>query len=268
MIARAQATIVMDRMLKGMMNVKRAKCLMVLLLLVSTTAFAEKEISVMLTADFYGKYIWRGQNIVDSSIFQPSISAGYKGLTGSIWGNMDLTNVSGNSGDFSEADYSLDYSGPIPGVTGVGYSVGAIYYDFPGTATPQTTEVYGGLSLGVPLTPYVRWYRDVDEIQGSYVQFGIGHIIERFTEFSETCYCGFQFGAGIGYGDASYNKGYFCVNSGQFNDCTLSTGLPVCFGSWRVKPSANYSMMISNAIRDSTGKSDNLWFGVSVSRSF
>ncbi len=78
--------------------------------------FAEGKIDFELRADYFGKYIWRGQNISDDPVFQPSISAGYAGLTASIWGNIELTNINDNSGDFSEIDYSLDYSAALPGM--------------------------------------------------------------------------------------------------------------------------------------------------------
>ena len=68
-----------------------------------------KSISIDLTADFFGKYIWRGQNLSDDPVFQPGVSVGYGNFTAGVWGNMDLTNINGNSGDFSEMDYSIDY---------------------------------------------------------------------------------------------------------------------------------------------------------------
>jgi hypothetical protein len=83
--------------------------------------------------------------LCDDPVFQPGVSAGYKGLTMAVWGNLELTNINGNSGDFSDIDYSINYSGEVPRVEGVGYSVGVIYYDFPGTAIKDTTEVYWGL---------------------------------------------------------------------------------------------------------------------------
>ncbi len=58
-----------------------------------------------ITTDFFSKYIWRGQNLSDDSVFQTGINLSYSKLTATIWSNMDLTNINGNSGDFSELDY-------------------------------------------------------------------------------------------------------------------------------------------------------------------
>ena len=76
---------------------------------------AEDKIDFEITADYFSKYIFRGQNLSDDPVFQPGLSASYKGLTAAIWGNMDLRNINGNSGDFSEMDYSLDYSSTFSG---------------------------------------------------------------------------------------------------------------------------------------------------------
>ncbi len=49
------------------------------------------------------------QNYDDDPVLQPGVSATYRGLTAMIWGSLETTNINGNSGDFSEVDYSLYY---------------------------------------------------------------------------------------------------------------------------------------------------------------
>jgi hypothetical protein len=237
-----------------------------------TKAAEEQVVKFGLSADYYSKYIWRGQNVDDKSVLQPAASASIYGFTASIWGNLDLTNKSAtapdNTGEFSEFDYTLDYSGTVPDVDWLNFSVGTIYYRFPNTVFETTTEIYGGLSLDAPLSPSFKWYRDVDEFKGSYFQFGVGHIFEKIIKMNEKCYCGLQLGASLGWGNSAYNNGYFGVDSSKFNDLTLSTGLPVCVGQWTIKPSINYATTLSDAIREATPKSDNLWMGVGISTSF
>jgi hypothetical protein len=233
---------------------------------------AEEKIKFGLSTDYYSKYIWRGQNIDDKSVLQPAVSVSAYCFTGSIWGNIDLTNKSkaapDNAWEFSEFDYMLDYSGKIPDVNWLNFSVGTIYYRFPNTVFEPTTEIYGGLSLDMPLSPSFKWYRDVDEIKGSYFQFAIGHTLEKIYVVNEKCYCGLQLGASYGWGNSAYNSGYFGVNSGQSNDLTLTAGLPICVDTWTIKPSINYSAMLSESIQEATDKSDNLWVGVGISTSF
>ena len=238
-----------------------------------TAAAEDKVVTVGVSADYYSKYIWRGQNVDNSSVLQPTISASAYGFTGSIWGNLDLTNKSktapDNAWEFSEYDWTLDYTNTIPGIDWLSGSVGAIYYQFPNTHVNSTTEIYTGLSLPkVPLTPSFKWYRDVDQIDGSYFQFGIGQLFDKLYVMNENCYCGLQLGASYGWGNAAYDKGYFGVNSGQSNDLTLSAALCTQVYTWMIKPSINYSTMLGNSIRDATDKSDNLWVGLGISTTF
>ena len=71
---------------------KKAKWLVIVLNLAvfgTGAAFADDEIGFELTADYFGKYIWRGQNLSDDPVFQPGISATYGNLTAGIWCNLD-----------------------------------------------------------------------------------------------------------------------------------------------------------------------------------
>ncbi len=47
-----------------------------------------------VSADYFGRYIYRGQNVNDKSVLQPSVAGSAYGLTGSVWANIDLTNRS------------------------------------------------------------------------------------------------------------------------------------------------------------------------------
>lgn len=243
-------------------------CAVAMVLGTATLASAEDKVDVGVTADVFSKYIWRGQNIVDDWVFQPGASVGYKGLTGSVWGNMDLKGEVVDDGQLTEVDLALDYSNKVPGLDVLGYSVGTIYYSFLNTHDHPTAEVYGGLNLDVPLSPAVRWYYDYDVIDGSYVQFSVGHTIEKIRSWGEDCHCDLQVGASVGLGTDGYNQGYFGVDETALNDLTLTAGLPICFGKLTIRPSIGYSMMIDDDIRDATAKSDNFWGGIGAAYNF
>jgi hypothetical protein len=244
----------------------------VLVLVVSTaTVFAEGDLGFEFTSDFNGKYIWRGQNLDDDPVFQPGLSASYKGLTAAIWGNLELTNINGNSGDFSELDYSIDYSSNLPDAEDVGFSIGAIYYDFPGTTVPSTTELYWGFSLDTTLSPSITFYHDIDEADGLYISAGIGHSIEKIFEIGPESPVAMELGASYGWGDSSYNKYYWGLNDSKANDLTLSASFPFEVGGWTVNPSINYVALVSSGIRktDAYGTDDDLFFvGIGLSKGF
>ncbi len=246
-----------------------------------TPAWAEKEdspakdegVEVGVTADFFSKYIWRGQNIVDNWVFQPGVNVGYKGLTASVWNSLNMKDqrvgdVLVEAGNLTETDLSLDYSNQVPGVEKIGFSVGAIYYDYLNIHLHPTAEAYAGFNLDVPSAPSIRWYYDFDEADGSYVQFSVGHTIEKLREWREDCYCGLQVGASLGMGTTNYDRFYFGVDETALNDLTLTAGLPICIGKVTVRPSLGYSTMLNKDIRAATEKSDNLWGGVGLVYSF
>ena len=244
---------------------------LIMLLCGTGTVLAEDKIEFELTADFFGKYIWRGQNLSDDPVFQPGLSIGYGNLTAVVWGNMDLRNINGNSGDFSEMDYSLDYSSTFPGIEGVGYSVGFIYYDFPGTTTKDTTEVYWGLNFDLPLSPSITVYHDVDEAEGSYVSLAFGHSIEKIAELGPDIPVGMEIGASLGWGSGSYNKYYWGTEQSKLQDLTFSVSFPMEIAGWTLSPSLNYITLVSDDIRDTDvygTDSDFFFAGISLSKSF
>jgi len=237
----------------------------------ASTGIAADKVDLELTADFMGKYIWRGQNLSDDPVFQPGISANYKGLTAAIWGNMDLTNINGNSGDFSEVDYSIDYTADLPGTTGISYSVGAIYYDFPRTITNDTTEIYWGLSFDLPWNPSVTVYHDIDEAEGSYVSLALGHSVERICKLLPDLPIGLDIGASLGWGSGSYNKYYWGTDQSKLQDLAFSVTFPMEIAGWNVAPGLNYVTLVSDDIRDTDvygTDSDFFFAGINLSKSF
>jgi hypothetical protein len=233
--------------------------------------FGHEKVAIGLTADFMSKYIWRGQNIDDDPVFQPSLSVSYKGFTAAVWGNLEMTNINGNSGEFSEIDYSIDYSSAVPDMKGIGYSVGAIYYDFPATSAAGTTEVYWGLNFDLPLSPSITVYHDVDEAEGAYVSLAAEQSIEKIFELSPQLPVGLDIGASLGWGSGSYNRYYWGTGQSKLQDLVFSVSFPIKVGGWAIAPSLNYVTLLSDTIRDTDAygtDSDFFLAGVSLAKKF
>jgi hypothetical protein len=233
--------------------------------------YAEDEVSLEITTDLFSEYVWRGQNLVDDWVFQPGFSVGYAGLTAGIWGSLDMTDENGFKGDFTEIDYSLDYSGSVPGVDALGYSVGVIYYDFPNTGVDGTTELYWGFSADVPLSPSVTVYHDVDEADGIYVSASIGHSIENAAELGSGSTIGLELGASIGWGNSGYNEFYWGTAGSELNDLVLSASLPIEVTGWTITPSISYVKLLGSDVRNSNAygtDNDMFYAGISLSKEF
>jgi hypothetical protein len=232
---------------------------------------AKNPFSASISAGYYSKYIWRGQNINDESVLQTNVSGSAYGFTGAIWTNLDLTKGShtapDNFGEISEIDYSLDYT---KSVNKVGFSLGVIHYMFPNTSLAATTEIYGGLSFAVPLSPKVTWYRDVNMINGSYVQFSAGHSIQKIAKWNDDYYVGLSLSGSIAVAGKGYNSGYFLINETKANDFTLALSVPFNLKCFSITPSLNYSSMLDKEIGKATwdASRNNVWFGIALSKSF
>lgn len=236
----------------------------------SGLSFAEESIEFGVSADFYSKYIWRGQNLNEDYAFQPGVSVSYAGLTAAVWGSMDMTDISGNEGEFTEVDYSLDYSTDVPGIEGLGFSAGIINYHFP-SVVGDTTEVYWGFAADLPLSPSITFYHDIDEVDGTYISLGIGHSIDRIAELTPEIPIGLEIGASLGWGDSDYNAAYWGVDGSKLNDLTLSIAFPMEIAGWTFAPSINYVTLVSDDIRasDSFARGSDYFFtGLSLSKSF
>lgn len=233
---------------------------------------AADDIEFGLGVDLLSKYVWRGQNIVDDWVAQPLVSAGYKGITGSAWGNLDLTDENNNKGEFSEVDLTLDYSAQFPRLETLGYSLGFIYYDFPVTgAADDTFEIYYSLSLDTVASPSVTVYHDVDEADGTYVSLGIGHTIENLIEIAPDTPVSIDLGATLGWGSAAYNKFYWGADDSKLNDLVLSASFPFEAAGWTIAPRIDYITLVSDSIRRTDAydeDSDFFVVGLGISKQF
>lgn len=229
---------------------------------------AEIDPTVGLSLDYFGKYVWRGQDVTDEPVLQPSATIGLGNLSLGIWGNLETTNVNNEENAFTEVDYTLDYSDAVPGADGLGYSVGLIAYDFP-EAGSQTYEAYLGLSVDTLLSPTVTAYYDYDAVDSWYVSAGVGHSIADILGPESGVSA--DLSASLGWGAKKYNNGYWGVNSSGLNDLTLGAAFPFAAGPLTVTPSLNYIMLTDSDIKASNAfNADNDYFfaGIGVSMEF
>jgi hypothetical protein len=242
--------------------------IMMLIFVTGTAAVAqdEPEFSADIMLDYNSKYIWRGIQVNDESVFQPGVSGSAYGFTGSIWANTDMTDYAGTAGEFSEIDYALDYSRAI-GKSPVGFSLGVIHYLFPtvGETDASTTEIYFGVNFDVIASPFVTVYRDVNDIDGTYIQMGLGHCFE--IELDSDYSIGLDVSGSFGLGDSGYNAGYFGVNETKWNDFTLGIGVSFNLKYVTLTPKLNVATMLDDALVNSDDRT-NVWFGLSLAKSF
>ena len=228
----------------------------------------EESIGFEVTADYFGKYLWRGQTLNDDPVFQPGLSMAYGGLSAGIWGSMELTDIYGTKDEFTEIDLYADYSADVPGVEGLGFSVGFVYYDFPNTTFTETTELYWGFGLDTILSPSVTVSHDIDSADGGiYISAGIGHTIE----LGEDSPVAIDLGASYGWGNKEYNNYYWGVDKDLSNDLSFSAAMPIDIDGWCITPSVNYTVLIDSDIKHTdmfSADDEEFFFGIGLSKAF
>jgi hypothetical protein len=283
---------VLEKEIRGMKLKRMGRLglgIMMLIFVMGTAAVAQDDEPVFtadLTLDYNSMYVWRGQVLNGESVFQPAISGSAYGFTASIWSNIDFTDAHlmtdedgeyGGASSFSEVDYTLDYSGSVPGMEKLGYSVGVIHYIFPMPPLEPTTEIYFGASLDTVLSPFVTIYQDVNNVKGTYIQFGVGQSFEKDLGSGKSV--GLDLSASFGLAESNYNNFYFGVNETKWNDFTLGVAVPFNLkGGVSITPSLHVSTLLDDTIATNheaiysvdayTADRSNVWFGVSLSKSF
>lgn len=108
----------------------------------------------------FSQYVWRGvpQNASKAAV-QGDVSAALGGLSGTVWFSNSYPSPAPQFAgrDVVEFDWTLDYSGSIAD-TGLGYSVGGIYYTYMNDGPSNFGEIYAGLSYDAPVSPFVKVY--------------------------------------------------------------------------------------------------------------
>ena len=183
-----------------------------------------QEATYSFDSPLYSQYNWRGINLVNGAVWQPSIDVAYGALNFNFWTNYELTGVSAYTGKgrFTELDTTVTYSG---GAVDVDWSVGLIHYQFPSVGAASTTELFGSVSR--PMRGFdttFSAYFDVDQINGTYFNLALDRDLGTISSPTSAQEIGFSWGTAVGFGDKSHNLGYYGNNKAGLADFALYGG--------------------------------------------
>jgi hypothetical protein len=267
----------MSRLLRGLLVLW-----LVLLLGVSFSSSPvladDLEVSVDAEALVVSKYVWRGLEVNEDPVLQPSLTVAYGGFSFNVWGNMDLTDFGedeciytsdceSRAGQFTEIDLTLDYSHSFDKFILGG---GIISYQFPNwDGSEDTHEAYLAMSYDCLLAPALTIYYDFDEVNGFYANFAVGH------SFTINDKVGIDLSGSIGYGDSDYNVAYFGVDDSALVDVNCSLAVPFqVTDKITITPLLNLASVVDSDLRDSVKSNSccdnetNIYGGVAVNFSF
>lgn len=245
---------------------KKLIMVVVLLAVLTGSAFAEG-LDIGVSVAGKTKYIWRGQTITNDPVIQPEINVKLDKFTFTGWGNVDVTSASGEEWNLTETNLILDFTDDSP-IKGIKYSLGAIRYDYPqGDSDDATMEVYGGLSIpDLIFSPFIKAYRDIDRVDGTYIQVGITQDILAPPTDAEQGWISLPQGivgsATVGWGDSAYNTAYWGKDATNLNDLVLSAAIPVKIGGITVAPTVSYVKLLDDI--DGGGEGDDFVIGLTL----
>lgn len=163
-------------------------------------------VSVTLDNVVLSKYVWRGLNVANGAVYQPTLNFGLNGWGLAFWGNYQLTNTNGTRGRFDEIDADLSYTASTDGGT---WTIGLVNYSFPNTGASDTSEVYGIYTWSQEWNPSFAAYLDVDEAESFYVSFAASRTMQGLTLVGGMPTVDFNYGVSIGFGDEKHNAFYY-----------------------------------------------------------
>lgn len=228
-----------------------------------------KEAEVELALTYGSKYVWRGVTLTDGPVLQPDLSVSKCGYKIEVWGNIEATNVNGQEWDFSEVDIILEYSDSFFLCRQkINYTVGAINYLFPASGDPITWELYLRIGLDLFFNPTLTAYYDIDQVNGRYLNFGIGHAWKELFCRSKEIKIGLEIAASIAWGSANFNEFYYGLNRDAFADALFTVSLPAVWKCWTITPFFSGSTLVDKSARERVHPGTNYWGGITFARSF
>lgn len=216
-------------------------------------------------SSLFTKYIWRGINLVDGPVWQPSLTASSGGWSLNAWGSMELedTNDYGANtgrGRFTEIDTTLAY-GAVHGDWS--WCAGLIDYQFPSTGFVRTKEAFLTATYESEWSPALRAYKDFDAADGLYVQLAARHAWPT-TDGGE-----FALSATAGYGDENYTSWYLAGSKAGITDASVGlTYSKSLTQDSTLTVYGTYTSIPDKLLIPGSGKRDNLTIGVGVTARF
>ena len=226
----------------------------------------EPRIQFTLDSPFLSKYVWRGINIVDGPVWQPSLTAEKGGWSLNLWGNFELadTNDYGpgfgtGRGKFTEVDTTLAFADAFDDWD---WSLGIVRYDLPNTGLQSTTELYASATRTGEWSPTLDVYADVGAAKGLYAKFSVG----KSWNAGEG-ELGVSFGTG--FGSSAYSSYYLGADKSGLTDFNAGLTYNLAIAkSTSLTLYGSYSSIFDKSFVPGSGKRDNLVFGAGVTFGF
>jgi hypothetical protein len=225
-----------------------------LCLSLAAVATAQERLEFEFDAPVFSRYVWRGLNVTDGPVVQPSLAVSSGAWSLGFWGNVERED------SCTEFDATVAFSESLGDW---GWSAGLAWYEYPNTGYQGTGELFLSLVREGEWAPFVELYGDVGVVRGGYLRFGI----ER-SLFSGDCddLC---VGVSAGVGSRSHNDYYFANDKAG----PVDAGVLLCYTrSLRERSEfslfTGFSSLLDRSLAAGNGKRSNFVLGAGMTVRF
>jgi len=235
-------------------------------------------------AGAFNAYVWRGVTLTNQVVLQPdaylTVPAGGGSLVVGAWGSIDAGRYDDPVNDLSEGggtssfnatevDVWAEYGhGLGPKLTG---TLGGVLYLFPNQVgltndVNRTVEVYGKLQAGVPLSPKLAAWYDVDKVDGLYLEGSVAQPVAGIPGFPVTlgALAGFSVSQAVNPNDPA-EVANFAKNTLTHVDLSATGALSL--GPVTVSPTFHFLILnddFARITKPGTTKDVKAWGGVTL----
>ena len=136
---------------------------------------------VSVSADLLSAYVSRGSVLNDEPVFQPNLWVEMPfGFDFNLWATMDITDNSKScapdtAGRWSEFDFTLGWSFPLPDESPVSLWVGSTFYTYPQAEDDTDYDAAVKLSGNCILNPWIRFVHECNDSDDFRLDIGVSH---------------------------------------------------------------------------------------------
>lgn len=239
---------------------------LVLLFTIALVPLTARAQGIAATADLsvQSAYVWRGMVVNDRPVFQPTFTLAAHGFSASAWASVDLTDDQGTRHEVDEIDFWLTYTRPF-GAFDV--TLAAYDYTYPNSGVAATQELWATVEWKTTLSPTLTVVRDVNVVDGWYYSFAVSHNVGLLPPGVSD---GVVLGAGVGYGDRRYCRGYYPGLGDDVTDVMLRVDVPLKLGPGTLNLNAQVADFTDSHVYSPgfEGKDAGFFGGVTYSVSF
>jgi len=215
----------------------------------------EEKVTGSASMAVLNRYIFRGYEIGKSGlVFQPSLSASYKGFSATLWGNLDTNQRNTTTATFNareegkkgwdETDLTLSYTYTIQKLSLTG---GYIYYSL--KYAEDTEEFFLAFAYDMITKPTLSIYQDVNAYPGTYINLSFAHSLPVYKDVTLDLAASFGYELGQGGFWKTYEQstgGYTGSKYNALQDGMVKAGftMPVT-KAFSIQPSLAYWFPLS-----------------------